>query len=273
MANDEIDLSAREERASRSLRAALDAEVEAFPMRLDVVRWIDSEAGRRRARRWVPAAMTAALAALLVAVGIGFVVRPGGLPAGPGSTATAGPWVPGTPGHYDDGQISFDYPTDWKILAGPGEWPWPKPVMNVLVVLGTGGWSESCQSGSEGTSSWFECGTDRVDLPPGGVVVKVYRWYGGPYVPCRGNSYANATPGDVGVFKTVNASGTVTMWEIRLPGNEFGQPNNIFVEVHSTDPAQLARAQQLVASLRFLNESGSFQCSPFPTPTIGGGPS
>jgi hypothetical protein len=27
------------------------------------------------------------------------------------------PSLPGTPGHYDNGEMSFDYPADWPILA------------------------------------------------------------------------------------------------------------------------------------------------------------
>ena len=102
--------------------------------------------------------------------------------------------------------------------------------------------------------SWMNCDADIVEVPPGGVVVKVYRWYGGPFVPCRGDTQANATLGQYAVRKTVE--GNVTSWEIRPPGNEFGQPNNIFVEAHTSDPNQLARAEGVVRSLHFEGSEG-----------------
>jgi hypothetical protein len=64
-----------------------------------------------------------------------------------------------------------------------------------------------------------------------------------------GSTVANATLGQYAVRKTVE--GNVTSWEMRPPGNEFGQPNNIFVEAHMSDPNQLARAEGLVRSVRF----------------------
>jgi hypothetical protein len=178
------------------------------------------------------------------------------------------PSLPGTPGHFDDGEFSFDYPTDWPVLAGSNHGA--TGALDVLAVLGIGNWKESCQSGAEGTMSWFQCGTDSVDVPPGGVVVKVYLWYGGPAVPCRGDTQANATFGSLAVRKIVD--GTVTSWEIRFPGNEFGQPNNVFVEAHTSNPTELARAEQLVGSFRWLETSGSYGCSAAP-PTGPPGPS
>jgi hypothetical protein len=154
--------------------------------------------------------------------------------------------LPGTRGYFDDGQLSFDYPTDWAALgAGGGS----TIVEYVLAVLGNGTWRENCQSGTDGSMSWMNCGADIVTVPSGGIVVKVYRWWGGPPVECRGDTQANATLGQWAVRKTVK--GDVTSWEIRPLGNEFGQPNNIFVEAHTSDPNQLARAEALVQSLHF----------------------
>jgi hypothetical protein len=95
----------------------------------------------------------------------------------------------------------------------------------------------------------MHCGSDIVDVPAGAIVVKVYIWYGGPIVLCRGDTQANATLGPYAVRKTVE--GNVTHWEIRPPGNEFGQQNNIFVDAHTIDPNQLARAEAVVRSLHF----------------------
>jgi hypothetical protein len=105
----------------------------------------------------------------------------------------------------------------------------------------------------------MSCGSDVVDVGPGGVVVKIYRWWGGPAPICRGDTQANATVGAMAVRKTVD--GTTTSYEIRSPGNEFGQqPNNVFVEVHTGSAAQLLRAEALVASFRWIDSSVAGAC-------------
>jgi hypothetical protein len=162
------------------------------------------------------------------------------------TTSSPAPGLSGTPGHFDDGQLAFDYPSEWSTLGGGSA---STRVEYILAVLGNGTWRENCQSGTDASSSWMSCGVDIVQVPSGGVVVKIYRWYGGPLVPCRGDTVANATLGPHAVRKTVN--GDVTSWELRPAGNEFGQPNNIFVEAHTSDPNQLARAEVVVRSLRF----------------------
>ena len=85
-----------------------------------------------------------------------------------------------------------------------------------------------------------------------------YIWYGGPAVPCRGDTQANATLGTTAVRETVDR--TTTSWEIRAPGNEFGQPNDVFVEAHTSDPTELARAMDLVKSFRWLDPSYNGGC-------------
>jgi hypothetical protein len=181
--------------------------------------------------------------ALVVVEGCG-AASPTGL-----TVATTSSSVPGlsrTPGHFDDGQLAFDYPGDWSTLGGGIA---STTVEYVLAVLGNGTWRENCQSGTDGSSSWMNCGADIVQVPAGGIVVKIYRWYGGPSVPCRGDTVANATLGPNAVRKTVKSD--VTSWELRPAGNEFGQPNNIFVEAHTSDQNQLALAEALVRSLHF----------------------
>jgi hypothetical protein len=191
--------------------------------------------------------------ALVVVAGCGAASPSGSTVA---TTSSSAPGLSGTPGHFDDGQLAFDYPTDWPTLGGGTE---DTLVEHVLAVLGNGTWRENCQSGTDGSSSWMNCGADIVTVPSGGIVVKVYRWGGGPAVPCRGDTQANATFGPNAVRQTVN--GDVTSWEIRAPGNEFGQPNNIFVEAHTSDAKQLARAQALVTSFRFKPiQDGSIGC-------------
>jgi hypothetical protein len=201
------------------------------------------------------------MAVLLVLVA-GLMAWPRLMPLGAEGSPSAVPSIPGTPGHFDDGTLSFVYPVDWPVIAGGFS---SGGVEYVLAVLGQGEWREGCVQ----TDSSMTCGSDTFQVAPGGILVKVYRWGGGPAVPCRGDTQANATFGETAVRKTID--GTTTSWEIRAPGNEFGQPNNIFVEAHTSAPTQLTRAEALVASLRWApGQSGGWNCdsteSPAPTP-------
>jgi hypothetical protein len=165
--------------------------------------------------------------------------------AGPPGSNSPAPTLPGTAGHFDDGTLSFDYPVDWPVIAG-GHTPLI-PVIYVLAVLGNGTWEENCRSSADGSSQ--ECGADLVSFPPGGIVVKIYRYWGSPAPVCRDDVQADATLGSNAVRKRID--GSTTSWELRPPGNEFQQPNNIFVEAHTNDPGQLARAEAIVASFRW----------------------
>jgi hypothetical protein len=169
----------------------------------------------------------------------------GAKPAATPSSSPA-PTLPGTAGHFDDGSIAFDYPSSWPVIAGPHSAA--SRVTYVLAVLGNGSWQENCQTSPDG--SVRSCGLDTVSFPPGGIVVKIYRYYGGPAPICRGDVQANATFGPNAVRKT--ADGSTTSWELRPPGNEFGQPNNVFIEAHTDDSAQLATAESIVASFRWI---------------------
>jgi hypothetical protein len=181
--------------------------------------------------------------ALVVVAGCGAASPSGSTVA---TTSSSAPGLSGTPGHFDDGQLAFDYPSEWSTLGGGIA---STTVEYILSVLGNGTWRENCQSGTDGSRSWMNCGADIVEVPPGGIVVKVYRWWGGPLVLCHGDTVANATLGPHAVRKTVN--GDVTTWELRPAGNEFQQANNIFVEAHTSDPNQLANAEGIVRSLHF----------------------
>jgi hypothetical protein len=46
------------------------------------------------------------------------------------------PSIPGTVGHFDDGQEAFDYPLDWNVLAG-GQ-PSAGGIEYIIAVLGDG---------------------------------------------------------------------------------------------------------------------------------------
>jgi hypothetical protein len=236
MNSDDEMLTPAERRAAEELRRALHDLAAVQPVRVDSGAFVATPRRRGFGARW-PLGLAAFVAVALLATTV-LVALP--------RQGSEGGTLPGTVGHYDDGQLSFDYPSDWAALgAGGGS----TTVEYVLAVLGNGTWRENCQSGADGSMSWMNCGTDIVEVPPGGIVVKVYRWYGGPPVECRGDTQANATLGQWAARKTVK--GDVTSWEIRDPGNEFGQPNNIFVEAHTSDPNQLVRAEALVRSLHF----------------------
>jgi hypothetical protein len=189
--------------------------------------------------RWVKALA-------VVAVLIGAIGTAGchGLPAATASASPA-PTLPGQAGHFDDGSVAFDYPSSWPVIAGP-HFP-AIPVTYVLAVIGNGSWNENCQSSPDGAAF---CSLDTVSFHPGGIVVKVYRFADGPPPSCRGDVQANATVGPNAVRKTVD--GSTTSWELRPPGNEFGQPNNVFIEAHTDDAAQLATAESIVASFRWI---------------------
>ena len=197
-------------------------------------------------RRTISAIASIALAVIVGACGSG-AASPAttATSAGPSGRISPAPTLPGTPGHFDDGNLSFDYPVDWPVIAG-GHTP-PIPVIHVLAVLGNGTWEENCRSSADGSSQ--ECGADLVSFPPGGIVVKIYRYWGSPAPVCRGDVQADATLGSNAVQKRID--GSTTSWELRPPGNEFQQPNNIFVEAHTNDPGQLARAEVIVASFRW----------------------
>jgi hypothetical protein len=170
------------------------------------------------------------------------------------------PSLPGTPGHYDNGEMSFDYPADWPVLAA--QVPESCGVIYVLMVLGTGSWSQgTSQPESNGA---VRCDIDSVFVPADAVVVRVYWRAGGPAPMCWGNTQANATVGPNAVQKTVD--GSVTSWEIRLPGGEFTMPDNPIFKVYTSDPAQLAKAEAMVASFHWGPAAPSYAglCSPSP---------
>jgi hypothetical protein len=262
MSDDEPVLTAREERAAAGLRLALRATSEEWPLRVDAAAWVASVPNRRSIGRRLPVGIAAALVVIVVGT-VAFAAWSRGAPEGGGASPSAGRSIPGTPGHFDNGELSFDYPADWPVLAGGFS---SGGVEYVLAVLGNGTWREGCVY----TANSMTCGPDTFDVSRGGILVKVYRWWGGPMVLCRGDTQANATFGDLAVRKTVD--GTMTTWEIRLPGNEFGQPNNIFVEAHTSSSSQLARAEDLVASFQWIDTSGNFGC-PTGLPTGVPGPS
>ncbi len=254
MTTEEPMLTQAEQTAAEALRIALHEIAGAWPVRVDAGALSAHTSARRRSFGGrSPLGLAAALAVALIGAtavvawprdgAAGTVPSPSRVPT---EVPTEGPTLPGTPGHFDNGQFSFDYPNSWSTLGGGVA---STTVEYVLAVLGTGTWRENCQSGADGSSSWMNCGSDIVEVPAGGIVVKVYLWYGGPFVPCRGDTQANATLGQYAVRKTVE--GDLTRWEMRPPGNEFGQPNNIFVEAHTGDPNQLARAEGVVRSFRW----------------------
>jgi hypothetical protein len=211
-------------------------------------------------RKWRTVAGVA-VAALVLSVGACASGSPAASSAPSGSTASGpAPSLPGTPGHYDDGEMSFDYPDDWPVLAA--RVPESCGVIYVLAVLGFGSWDRGADQQSGGGTL---CGIDTVTVQSGGVVVRIYWRGGGPAPMCMGNTQANATFGPNAVQERVD--GSVTSWEIRLPGGEFGMNNDPVFEVHTSDPALLAKARAMVASFRWGAAAPTYVglCSPSPS--------
>lgn len=198
-------------------------------------------------------------AAFVVAAAIGACSPTGPfVSSGPPQAVSPAPSLPGTPGHFDDGRFSFDYPTDWPVIAA--DQSIDLMVVHLVAVLGIGSWHENCTGGT----TWQECGFDTFDVPAGGVLVKVYWRAGGPPPICWGNVEANATLGPNAVQKTTE--GSTTSWEVHTPGGQFGWPNNPTFEVHTSDAAQLAKAEAMVASFRWNPSERGYgeTCSPSP---------
>jgi hypothetical protein len=156
-------------------------------------------------------------------------------------------------GRYDDGNYSFDYPTDWLLISGrsiatPDE---------TDVVLGTGTWASGCGGGG--------C-TPVVDVSGGKSVVRVWRRIDGPPDGCMGYNQATATFGPNAVSESTD--GSAVEWQIRLPGAEFGWMGNVNVEVWAGGASGRTQAEALVASFRWADSStaGGVVC-PTPTPT------
>ncbi len=226
--------TAQEERAAAALRRALAETSEEWPVHVATSVWVARRPQRRS--RWIrlPLAAAAALALVMVSV-VAFATWP--------RTATA-PLATSTsiPGHFDDGTFSFDYPTTWRTLSSLY---YEGIASTVDIVLGTGGWQTGCYSNSGGGG----CTGDKVDLSGWRIVVKIYRRTGGPAPFCGARPTPNGTVGPNSVLASTTAS--TTTWEIRRAGAEFGWPNNVFIEVHTENPAELASAEALVASFRW----------------------
>ena len=238
MGTDESGLTPREERVAAALGRALHATAAAEPLRLDLA---GLSALRSRRSPWpgrLPAAVAVGLAAVVVAA-LALAAWPRfGMP-GP---AAAGPTLPGTPGHFDNGEFSFDYPAGWQVLAADYQ---EGMAVHVDAVLGTGAWKTGCVYTGNGGS----CTGDTVDVSGGRVVVRIWRRVGGPVDACRGNNKATATFGPNAVYE--GSYGSAVDWQIRLPGAEFGWAGNVDVAVWADGQAGRDQAEALVASFRW----------------------
>jgi hypothetical protein len=164
--------------------------------------------------------------------------------------------LPGSPGHFDNGDFTFDYPDNWRTLSGL----YDETIVNeVDAVLGTGDWRTGCFETEypDGHGS-ISCTGDTFVVTGGRVVVKVWRRVGGPVDTCGVDIGANATLGSNAVLRT--GSDSDPRWEIRNPGQNFGWAYNVFVEAHVDRPAGLAAAEALVASFRFAPGRPSVSC-------------
>lgn len=249
MWTDELDLSTREERAAESLRRALQDASDEWPVRVDPAAWVARGGERRPIARWLPVGLAAALVVVLLGV-VGFAASPL-LVGGPKTSPTP------NPGHYDGESFSFDYPTSWWTQTGS----YPEGFVNeVFIVLGTGTWKSGCWYASDSSGGGQgACTGDTFDVSGGRVVVKVWERNGGPVDMCGDNTAPpNATLGPNAVEQSVGNQ--AVLWEIRQPGTEFGWVNNVFVEVHTANPVELANARALVASFRWSPDAVSGGC-------------
>ena len=262
--DDEPILTASEGRAAAALQRALWKTSAEFPVHVEAAAWVARAPKRGLAVARLPMGLAAALAVVLLAV-VALWARPAA--TGPSLSSSATP--ASSPGHFDNGTFSFDYPTTWRTISGS----YSEIMVNeVDVVMGTGDWQTGCRSWSSGAVGGVDCTGDKVDVSGGRVVVKVYRRVGGPAPDCRGGPTANATLGPNAVLGTTDASATT--WEIAQPSAQFGWPDNIFVEAHADGPAGLVEAEALVASVRWDPGATNLYCSspqtqpPSPSPRL-----
>ena len=146
------------------------------------------------------------------------------------------------PGHFDNGEFSFDYPAGWQVLAADYQ---EGLAVHVDAVLGTGAWKTGCVHTDNGGS----CTGDTVDVSGGRVVVRVWRRVDGPMNGCMASNEATATFGPHAVYQ--GSYGSTVDWQIRLPGARFGWAGNVDVAVWADGQAGLEQAQALIASFRW----------------------
>jgi hypothetical protein len=186
-----------------------------------------------------------------------------GSAASSGSPAQASgstiPALPGTPGHFENGTFSFDYPATWKALSGEYTEGFASLV---YAVLGTGSWHSGCHFTSNGGS----CTGDVVDVSAGRVVVKLWSRAGGPMAYCS-DTPANATLGPNAVMES--SQDGIVVWEVRRPGSSWNVEYNVFVQVWADGGDALAGAKSIVASYHWdagVGAGGS--CMPTPEPSV-----
>lgn len=251
MTDEESRLTPAGQRTAASLERALHDMADEHPLAADP--WGIARAAETDGKRLVSVKLRIGLAAALVVVVVGlagFVARPWTASPAPGSTSPES-------AHFQGPTYSFDYPADWRSLSAPfGE----TFVVRVDTVIGTGDWTTGCTATNNGEA----CTGDVVDVSAGRIVVKIWRRVDGPVQLCMGADAANATLGPNAVQQIEN--GSVTAWEIRQAGNEFGWINNVFVEVWADGPSQLDAARALAASFRW--DSGRASAEPSCGPTL-----
>ena len=126
-----------------------------------------------------------------------------------------------------------------------------------IAIVGTGSWRSGCRGTADPKSGDALCDEDHLFVDSGQIVVRVYRAHQfGPEPGCQAWPTANATLGSNAVNET--GSPNDQTWEIRAPNTPyFGAQNNVWVEARTDDPAQMAKAEALIASLKIaLNDSG-----------------
>jgi hypothetical protein len=90
---------------------------------------------------------------------------PSPLPTVPPASASPNPF---SSGHYDDGNITFDFPADWNAARGY----YPSSVSDLKAYLSTEPLREPCVPSGDATL----CRAPIEGLQPGGVLVSWWRW-------------------------------------------------------------------------------------------------
>ena len=196
--------------------------------------------GDRLSRRSIAIGISAGVllvAGLLSVNSCGSPARSGGAAAStpPGSPA---PTLPGSPGHFDNGSYSFDYPTSWHVLL----------YFDTAMSIGTGTLCGDCDQAAALAR----------DIAAGKVEVRTFEWGGLRYPPGLCSSPGALSEPTVGNDSITKAGPSpdgdgypTTTWEIRRPGLEEWMAGTIVITVTTKNPTELARTEALVASFRW----------------------
>lgn len=193
---------------------------------------------------------------------------------GPAATAPSSPTVPPALNHYTVGRLTFDYPSQWRLIsAGVDE-----HYIEYGPVIGIGDWQIPCATilPSGGSGGGESCRPAVWNVPPGGVVVQ-FTSSAAPFAT------PTPPPDAVGLADGIRATevetATSSVWQLYVPRSVASpdltiEPSIIAVEARYAAPnIELARLQvrALVESIRIRQSSSA--ASPSPSPSASPQPS